>query len=135
YALYDRWADSYNVRTEFVVLDLARGLSSLSFLATLTQARTQSWVSAVGQIVVPAEVSPGSSVNARLQAPGIDLSRARVAWEVQGNDPVLGSTNHQFAVTNMGTLWIEAEACLPDGRRVFVATNFFATNRAPAINV
>jgi hypothetical protein len=135
YALYDRWADSFNVRTEFVLLDLTRSLGSLCFVSTLTSASTQAWTSSTAQISVPSEVSPLAPVTAILRASDLDLSRARVTWEVQGNEPMLGGTNQVFSVTNMGNLWIEAEACLPDGRRVFAVTNFFSTNRAPAITI
>src|SRR4029077_12970695 len=36
YPFYDRWGDSFNVTTEFVVLNQARSLAATAFLATLT---------------------------------------------------------------------------------------------------
>ncbi|MHB8521224.1 MAG: glycoside hydrolase family 9 protein [Limisphaerales bacterium] len=37
---YDRWGESYNVTTEFVVLNQARSLASLAYAATLTASST-----------------------------------------------------------------------------------------------
>jgi hypothetical protein len=134
YPYYDRWADAYNLETEFVVLDEARSLASAAFLATLNSSHTQAWSSASAQILVPAEVVPGFPLTASLSAPGLDLSQARVVWEALGQDPVFGATC-TFTPTNQGTYWIEAEAQLSDGRRVFASTNFFSTNRPPTVVV
>ena len=40
---YDRWGDAFNTTTEFVVLDQARGLGVVAYLAALTSLKTQSW--------------------------------------------------------------------------------------------
>jgi len=74
-------------------------------------------------------------VAATLNAPGLDLSRARVVWEALGQEPFYG-TNFIFTPASNGvTYWIEAEAQWPDGRRVFASTNIFVTNRPPTIGV
>jgi len=135
YPFYDRWADAYDYETEFVVLDLARSLASTAFLATFGSTKTQAWVSAAAQIVAPTEAVPTLPLTATLNAPGLDLSRARVVWEALGQEPFYG-TNYTFTPASNGvTYWIEAEAQWPDGRRVFASTNVFVTNRPPTISV
>jgi len=135
YPFYDRWADAYDYETEFVVLDLARSLASTAFLATFGSTKTQAWVSAAAQIVAPTEAVPTLPLTATLNAPGLDLSRARVVWEALGQEPSYG-TNYTFTPASNGvTYWIEAEAQWPDGRRAFASTNVFVTNRPPTVSV
>ena len=59
---------------------------------------------------------------ASLRVPGIDLSRARILWEAQDHEPAFGPT-FRFTPANSGPFWVEADALLPDGRRIFAATN------------
>ncbi|MDX1950855.1 MAG: chitobiase/beta-hexosaminidase C-terminal domain-containing protein [Verrucomicrobiota bacterium] len=61
-----------------------------------------------------------------MTAPGIDLSTARITWEVRYLNPTIGLSN-RFTPKYVGDTWIEAEALLPDGRRVIAKTNFTAT--------
>ncbi|HEY3861980.1 MAG TPA: glycoside hydrolase family 9 protein [Verrucomicrobiae bacterium] len=135
YPFYDRWADSWNVTTEMVVLNQARGLGSLAFLAAQTAAASQPWKAVAAQIVnVPTGVAPiGSNITVSLQAPGLDLSTARITWEANaagstqpGQQLGFGQT-FTYAPSLNGMQWIEAEAQFPDGRRVF-ATNSFMAN-------
>ncbi len=121
YPIYDRWGDSFNVQTEFVIVNQARALATAAFLMAQTQVKTQAWRALPGQIEIRANGSP-SSYSATLKAPALDLSRARIVWEAAGQEPMFGSS---FSVTkrNGSQMWIEAEAQLPDGRRVFAATN------------
>jgi hypothetical protein len=128
YPFYDRWGDSWNVSTEMVILNQARGIGTLGFLASQTAAASQAWKSVPGQIVAPANVVPvGSPVTVSLQVPGIDLSGARIVWEARDQEPVFGST-FTFVPVNNGTQWVEAEAQWPDGRRVFASTTFSANS-------
>ncbi|HWQ93141.1 MAG TPA: hypothetical protein VN673_15815, partial [Clostridia bacterium] len=119
YPYYDRWSDSWNVTAEFVVLNQARSLGTLSFLAAQTSLRSQAWTGATATLVMPAGVAPvGQPVTVGLQAPGLDLSQARIVWEARDQEPAHGAT-FTFSPKNNGTQWVEAEALLPDGRRVF----------------
>src|SRR5207237_903823 len=88
YPFYDRWEDGWNVTCEFVILDSARSLGSLAFLAAQTSLRTQTWHSVAGTISAPAGTVPtGIPVSLSLSASGIDLSSARIAWEGREFEP------------------------------------------------
>ncbi len=127
YPFYDRWGDSWNVTTEMVILNSARSIGSLGFLAAQTAAATVPWQAVQAQINVPATIVPvGSNVTVTMQSAGIDFSGARITWEARDQKPVFGQS-FTFAPINNGPQWIEAEAQWPDGRRVF-ATNVFTAN-------
>jgi len=124
---YDRWGDAYNTTTEFVVLDEARGLGVTAYLASLTALKTQAWTFAAAQILTPSSVvAVGQPITLSLQS-GLDLSRARIVWEGRDQEPAYGPT-FSFTPQNNGVQWVEAEAQLPDGRRVSVAANFTANS-------
>ena len=125
---YDRWGDAFNTTTEFVVLDQARGLGVVAYLAALTSLKTQSWTFATGQITTPTTVVPvGQPVTLSLQST-LDLKGVvRIVWEGRDQEPAYGST-FTFTPQNNGTQWVEAEAQWPDGRRVFAAANFTANS-------
>ena len=124
YPFYDRWEDGWNVTCEFVVLNSARSLGSLAFLAAQTSLKTQSWHSVAGTISAPTGVVPtGTPVSLTMTAPGIDLSNARITWEGREFEPAFAQPL-VFTPKNNGTYWVEAEAQLPDGRRIFARTNF-----------
>jgi hypothetical protein len=135
YPFYDRWGDAFNVTTEFVVLNQGRGLANLAFLASLTPLKTQAWTSATAQITgLPAQVSTNTPVTASLSVPGMNLSGARIVWEAQGQEPAYGPT-FTFLPSSYGEQWVEVEAQMPDGRRVFAVTNLFASNSLPTVTV
>jgi hypothetical protein len=124
YPYYDRWEDGWNVTCEFVVLNSARSLGSLAFLAAQTSLKTQPWHSVAGSIAAPTGVVPtGTPVTLTMSAPGLDLSSARIAWEGRDQEPSFAQPL-VFTPRNNGTYWVEAEAQLPDGRRIFARTNF-----------
>lgn len=123
FSLYDRWADAYSPDTESVTHQMARGLCVAAYLASQTHTSTQTWSAAdietaSGTIeLTNAPPRPGSIAFVTLNST-LDLSNAQVVWESFGAEPRFG----QSATVQRGTvgeLWIEAEACLPDGRRVF----------------
>jgi len=134
YPFYDRWADSFNISTEFVHLDQARSLASLAFISTLTSASSKPWKPVAGKITAPSEALINTPMNATLQAPGMDLTGARIVWEARDQEPHYGST-FTFTPTNSGSQWIEAEAQWPDGRRIFAVTDGSATNTLPTVTV
>ena len=124
---YDRWGDAFNTTTEFVVLDQARGLGIVAYLATLTSTKTQPWTSGTAQISAPTTVVPvGQPVTITLLS-GLDLNGARIVWEGRDQEPAFGYT-FTFTPQNNGTQWVEAEAQWPDGRRVFATANFTANS-------
>jgi len=128
YPFYDRWGDSWNVDTEMVVLNQARGLGSLAFLAAQTPLQTQPWQAVPAQIIVPSGVTPvGSNVTVSMQTPGLDLTTARITWEANGQQLGFGQS-FTFAPADNGPQWVEAEAQFSDGRRVFASNNFTANS-------
>ena len=116
YPLYDRWGDSYNLQTEFVVVNQARALAAAAWLMAQTPLKNQPWKFASATIEI---ATSGLSRIATLKT-SLDLSRARIVWEAQEREPQFGD---RLVLTNV-LAWIEAEAQLPDGRRVFAVTNF-----------
>ncbi|RYD26080.1 MAG: hypothetical protein EOP86_26470, partial [Verrucomicrobiaceae bacterium] len=126
YPMYDRWADTYNAGTEAVIGNQGRGLGALAWQAARTPAAAQAWNSAPAVIQLPsAYLVPGVPATATLSAPGLDLTGARVVWEAQEREPRSDGPVHTFTPTNSGMQWLEAEAWLPDGRRVAAATSFY----------
>src|SRR5262249_41945456 len=126
YPYYDRWGDSFNTTTEFVITDQARSLANLLFWMAQTPVRTQAWTSAEGQITgLPAQIAAEQTVPITLVVPGLDLSGATIVWETRDQEPAFGNPV-SFAPKSPGEQWVEVEAQLSDGRRVFVATNFVA---------
>jgi hypothetical protein len=135
YPFYDRWTDTHNVTTEFVHLDQGRSLASLAFLAAQTSHKNQAWRSSAAQINgLPAQLQSGTPVTASLTAPGVDLSAATIVWEAAGQPAAFGPT-FTFTPSGHGEQWVEAEAALPDGRRVFGVKNFFADNGMATVTI
>jgi hypothetical protein len=127
YPFYDRWGDSWNVSAEFVIMNSARSLGCLAFLAAQGPLKTQAWKPVRGTISVPSgTVKVGEPVTVSLSASGVDLSEARIVWEARDQEPTIAQ-KFTFTPRNNGTQWIEAEAHMPDGRRVF-ATAAFSVN-------
>lgn len=123
---YDRSGDSWNVTCEFVILNQARALGSLAFVASQTSLKTQAWKAPTGQITVtPVDPTTGA-VKFSLTAPGVDLTGAKVVWETRDAFPMMGET-FTFTPKVNDNQWVEAEATLPDGRRVSAATTFTAS--------
>ncbi|MDB6113227.1 MAG: hypothetical protein JWQ62_172, partial [Lacunisphaera sp.] len=122
------WSDTFNVTTEFVHLDTARSLVAYASLAAQTSLRTQAWKPVEATINgLPAALSAGSRVTATMSAPGVDLTSATIVWEAAGQPSAYGPS-YTFTQTSYGEQWVEAEAALPDGRRVFAVKDFFADN-------
>jgi hypothetical protein len=136
YPYYDRWSDIFNVSTEFVIVNQARALSGLVWLAAKTQTGPHPWRAAVAKITgLPEKISLGEQVTARLAAPpGFDLAQADIVWEAGGGLTGRGET---FAFTpgrDVGQ-WVEVEASWPDGRRVFATREFQADAARPVVTV
>ena len=111
-----------------MAVDQARGLSTLAFLMARTPLRTQPWQAQPAAITVTPTGTPGQWA-CSLTASNFDLSTATIVWEDEGY-AITSGTEITMNVSHTGSQWVEAEAQLPDGRRVFAATSFLAA-RAP----
>jgi hypothetical protein len=132
---YDRWSDTFNVATEFVHLDQARGLTTLAYMAARTRTKDQKWKSAAGAITgVPSTIAEGKPFKVTLDVPGMDLDEARIVWEASGQQPAYGES-YTFTPSANGPQWIEAEAHWPDGRRVYARRKLSAENDLPTVSV
>lgn len=128
YPFYDRWSDAFNLSQEFVILHQARGLGVLAWLMARTPAKKQEWKSPPGKVVVQ-EGRSGESPTLRISlvTPELDLESAEVIWEGKGLQPARG--NPWVLSGGAQADWIEAEAQLPDGKRVFARTNLVSGAR------
>ena len=132
FPFYDRWSDAYNVTTEFITVNQARGLLATAFLATRTPAATRPWKPVRSKIAVPPTTAQlNTPVTLRLEVPGEDLSLARIVWEARDQEPAFGPA-YTFSPRNNGVQWVEAEAEWPDGRRTFAASTFGADSATVA---
>ena len=133
YAYYDRWADTFNVSTEFVVSQTAKALPAAAMLMAMTPTKTQPWRASTPMVVnLPLNAPASQQVTPTLAAPGIapaDLAKARIVWEAREQQPAIGAS-YAFTPKSAGVQWVEAEAQLPDGRRLFVMTNYTAILQA-----
>jgi hypothetical protein len=124
YPIYDRWGDSFNLSQEFVIVNQARALGYLAWLMAQTPLKNQPWKSAEAKITgLPPKRPPQAGAKLELTSTGLDLNSARIVWEADGQEPAIGKT---FVLPKSNPAWIEAEAQLPDGRRVFAVVNFTA---------
>jgi len=129
YPILDRWGDSFNLQTEFVIINQARALAVSSWLLGQTPLKNQTWKPPSARIEgIPAQPAIVTRpLTARMAPPaGLDLRQARVVWEGTDNAPAFGGT-YQFTPKQPGPQWIEVEAQWPDGRRVFGVITFNAT--------
>ncbi len=129
YPIYDRWGDSFNLKTEFVIVNQARALATAAWLMAQSPLRDQPWRPVPAKIAgVPATLTVNQTVTARLQVAGLDFAQARIVWEARGQPPAF-AREFTFAAHESGPQWIEAEAQWPDGRREFGAMEFTAVPR------
>lgn len=135
YPFYDRWADTFNVMTEFTVVNQARSMAGTALLAAQTTLKNQAWKPTSAHIAgVPAASGMATRVTATLEAAGMDLSQARIVWEAKDQEPAFG-TSFVLTPSNSATYWIEVEAQWPDGRRLFGTTELLVTNNLPTVTV
>lgn len=136
YPYYDRWTDTYNVSTEFVIVNQARALAGLAWLAAGTEAGRRPWRAGKGKIAgLPAKSRVGEPVTAHLETlADFDLSLADLVWEASGQQTGRGQS-FTFTPVAHGRQWVEVEARGPDGRRVFATGEFDADNGRPVVTV
>jgi hypothetical protein len=131
FPLYDRWADAYNVVIEFVHLQMARSLAAAGALATLSSLTNQVWRRTSATIGFPNGLPAFSKVCTAQLSSTQELASAQIVWDPGsapwnffGQNPAFG-TNYTFMPAGVGEgRTLQAEAVLPDGRRVFASTNF-----------
>lgn len=131
FPLYDRWADAYNAIIEFVHLQMARSLAAAGAFARLSPLTNQVWRNASATIVFPNGFPAFSTKCVAQLSTTQDLAGAQIVWDPGsapwnffGQNPVSG-TNYTFIPAGVGEgRTLQAEAVLPDGRRVFASTNF-----------
>ncbi|MBI4661746.1 MAG: glycoside hydrolase family 9 protein [Verrucomicrobia bacterium] len=135
YPFYDRWADTFNVSTEFTIVNQARSLAGLALLVAQTELKHQGWQPVSARITgLPAEVGTNVAVTARLEVPGMNLEQANIVWEASSQGPGSGFS-FTFIASKPAPYWVEAEAQWPDGRRVFAEADVVATNGLPIVTV
>jgi hypothetical protein len=133
YPIYDRWGDTFNLKTEFVVTNQARALALSAWLMAQTPAKDQPWKAAKAEITGAPAAADGAKVGQPVTlklkidaaAKDLDLTSARVIWEGRDNLPVY-TQEFTFTPKHAGEQWVEAEAQWPDGRRVFALATFSA---------
>jgi len=122
YPLYDRWGESFNTKTEAVVVDQTRTLATMAFLMSQTALTRQAWRCAPAQIRgATTGATTGAPARLSLAVEGMDLSQATVVWEAANQEPHVGDT-WTLQSAHSGACWVEAEAAWPDGRRAFATT-------------
>lgn len=122
FAPYDLWGDTYNLTTEFVNPQQAHSLATTAYLMCMTSLKDQPWKPASAKVnLASSTVSVGAPASATLDGAGLDLSQAQIVWEARNQEPFMGA-KFQFTPAALGTYWVEAEALLPDGRRLFAST-------------
>jgi len=126
YPLYDRWADAFNVSTEFITVNQARSLLALSVLVTQTKAKDRPWKSGTARIIGPTGAVPlKTATEMKVESSDGDLTQAQIVWEGRDQQPAFGPTFGLMPRTN-GPQWVEVEAEWPDGRRVYGTASYLA---------
>jgi hypothetical protein len=122
YAFYDRYSHQFNTATEADTVNEGWGFAAIVAVAAGSASAKEPWKAASGQINAPKTASVGHSITVTLSPPsGVDLSNARVTWEAAGQEPWVGGATFTFTPSAAGTVWVDCEAMLPDGRRVTAA--------------
>src|SRR5207302_7881194 len=108
--ILDRWGDTFNLQTEFVILNQARALATSAWLMAQSPLHDQPWKPAPAKIGgvpdTPARVN--QPVILRLDRPAFDLTGARVVWEGSDNPPVF-AREFTFTPRHAGPQWAEVE--------------------------
>lgn len=136
YAFYDRWTDTYNVATEFVMVNQARALAGLAWLAARHPSASSQTEPIRARIEgLPEVVRTGTQVVARWRASGsVEEPPVEVVWEAREQAPSRGR-EFAFVPRSHGKHWVEAEARWADGRRAFAVGEFAADNGKPEVTV
>jgi len=125
YPIYDRWGDSFNLSTEFVILQQARGLATAAFLMARGSLKSQPWKPIHSEIVA----SPATSTEKRLllRADTDELPNSRLVWEASGEEPTATSEFRPRSANPPN--WVEVEALTPSGLFLFDQSTLPTTAR------
>lgn len=116
---YHRYADTFHLSNEFVILDHGRSLAAMTYLMAAAGDHEGPWESPPEVTItgLPTPLMLGESVELGVSSPS-DLSEALVIWEGKEAEPQRGTT-FNYRPANAGTAWVELEVLWPDGRRSF----------------
>jgi hypothetical protein len=123
FAIYDRWGDYHNVNREFSSFRTVNALCAAAYLHGLSGISSSTWSPAAGTFTF---LSGTPTVNVptvvRLDTgdSSINLDEAQITWDVEFEaQPAFGRSFTLKPRATIGDTLVEAEAVLPDGRRVF----------------
>ena len=126
YPFFDRWWDTWDVNSEYTVDYVARATAAACYVFAGEDTAGEAWEAQSCQIAgLPDTVTLGESATVRLESAGLDLTDARVMWEISGRWPEQAQP-FTFSPVIPGINKIEAEGYLPDGRRFYVRDSFQA---------
>ena len=135
YPLFDRHTDVFNTLTEATIVEMGQCLAvGAGLLGTSPLASASTNAPVALQISgIPEPFALGNTVTATATAPGWDLTQARFLWETpygwSASGPTLTLTR-----TNATAMWLEVEAILPDGRRLYGIREIATVNQAPGLS-
>jgi hypothetical protein len=123
FELYDRWGDYHNVIREFSTFRTANALCAAAYVHGLSGAVSPAWQHSDGYFTflsgTPAMNVP-TVVRLDTTDPSANLDEALITWDPEFEDqPSVGRTVTLKPRVTPGDTLIEAEAVLPDGRRIF----------------
>ncbi|HVK57265.1 MAG TPA: glycoside hydrolase family 9 protein, partial [Candidatus Kapabacteria bacterium] len=135
HAPYDIWADVFNVTTEFVNPQQGRSLAAMAYLMAKTSLKNQAWRTADATIRFSRDSVPiGQESTATLDLGNLQSAEAEIVWEARSHNPAM-DTQFEVVPEFIGRYWVEAEALLPDGRRVSAVAELLSSAIAPQITM
>jgi hypothetical protein len=121
FALYDRWGDYHNVNRELTSFRIANALGAAAYIHSLSGAASPAWNNSPGYFTFLSSPTTNVPTVIRLDTTdsSVNLDQAQIMWDVEFEDqPAFGRTFTLKPRTTIGDTLVEAEAVLPDGRRV-----------------
>lgn len=134
FPLYDRFTDVFNTSTEATIVEMGQALAvgAAVFGASPLATAGTNLPPALTIAGLPDPLPLGGTATLTVSAPGENLAQARITWETpQGY--WTGGTSYVFTRTNAKALWLEVEAVMPDGRRLYGSRDIATVNRAPTV--
>jgi hypothetical protein len=135
YPLYERHTDIFNTLTEATVVEQSAGIAvTAALLAEQSTPTGSGRAIALPILGIPPTWPVGTTATLALDGPATDLAEAAITWE--WSDGWQGqSSTLSFQRETPAAFWIEAEAVLPDGQRIYARAHIPSINRAPAIHL
>lgn len=133
YPLYERFTDIFNTVTEATIIEQGAGVAVTAALLALQGGTSTPGHSLAATLSgAPTPWSVGSPATFHLEAPGLDLSGLPVTWEWSDTWQVGGSAL-PLTRPSSASFRLQAEAILPDGRRVHARLDLPSVNRPPTV--